>query len=286
MRIVAVTTAFFPDENIINSNWEKISGLVHKYIVVDNSCSYTYSCLDKDPESFEVIYSSNGGVSAGLNIGIRRAIEIGADYVVLFDQDSLADEGLVESLMASSERFGKGAIIAPNVLDINSGIPIHKSFFERGRYAGENHVEVNRTQIAGMLIPVSVFNKVGMFDERYFLNFVDTEWCLRAVNFGFKIYINLKSSLFHDFGAGERRVFFLSFRFGKPFRDYYSARDSLFLMCENHLSKRLKLRLLLSYFWGFSQILFLTEKKRRLGYYLQGSVDFFRGIRGPGRGLA
>lgn len=284
MKIIAVTTAFFPDEKLVLKNWERIERDVSKYIIVDNSESYTYSLL-KSNHNFEIIYRDNGGVSAGLNLGINRAIKMGADYIILFDQDSLSEEGLVAKLLKTPNIDSGRVIVAPNILDNGTGEVVHKSFFKKGKHLKDGYLKVNRTQMSGLLVPKAAFLDSGLMNEGYFLNYVDTEWCLRTYLLGYELLIDTNSFLFHDFGSGEKKILSFSFRYGQPFRGYYNARDALFLMNEQYLSIKLRCRLFLSFLWGLSQILFLDQKKTRIIFYLMGIFDYVKGIRGKGRGI-
>ena len=48
-----------------------------------------------------------------------------------------------------------------------------------------------------MLVRKEVFEKIGLLDERFFLYFEDSDFCLRARKAGFKIYVEPKSVVFH-----------------------------------------------------------------------------------------
>ncbi len=281
MKVFAISTTFFPDEYIILENYKNIKCDIDKYIVVDNSEGYEFKCLSVF-DDFEIIYNKNNGVSGGLNVGIKRAIELGADYVILFDQDSVSQKGLIGKLLEIPGIQDGKTISAPDILDNKTGESIHKKFFMRGKSIGQKLIEVDRTQTSGLLVPSDIFKAVGCFDERYFLNFVDTEWCLRAVSRGCKVIINTDAGLFHDFGEGEKKILSYVFSYGKPFRDYYTSRDSLYLLCVNKNSVGFRVRLAFFFFAGFFQIFFLDKKKLRLKYFITGIWHFLKGIRGKG----
>jgi rhamnosyltransferase len=281
VKIFAISTTFYPNEKVILENLKNISSQIEIYILVDNSETYSFEHLTQS-DKIEIIYNTNNGVSGGLNIGIKRAIELNADYVILFDQDSICEKGMIEKLLQTPNIHSQAVIAAPNILDHRSKESIHKKFFSRGLAIDDRFIEVNRTQTSGLLIPTAIFKSVGLFNEHYFLNFVDTEWCMRASSAGYKIIIDTKSCLFHDFGEGEKAVFFYKFSYGKPFRDYYTARDSLYLLGVKENSYAFRFRLFLFFSAAFFQIFFLDEKALRMNYFFRGISHFFKGIKGKG----
>ena len=57
-----------------------------------------------------------------------------------------------------------------------------------------------------MLIKKEVFDKIGFFDEKFFLNFEDVDFCLRAQKAGFKLVINPQAVILHN--LNEQRSWF------------------------------------------------------------------------------
>jgi len=281
LKVFAVTTTFFPDESLVYKNWKTISNEIEKYIVVNNSQEYLFKLL-VDCDGLEIISNRNVGVSGGLNIGIRRAIELGADFIILFDQDSSAQNGLIRQLLAIPGVLQKQVIVAPNILDQITGAEIHSKFFNLGKTINERYVQVSRTQTSGLLVPVVIFEKVGLFNENYFLDFVDTEWCLRAFSAGYRILIDKVSFLHHEFGEGEMKILWYTYKYGKPFREYYGARDTLYLLSESRGPVGFKLKLLARFFWSLFNILFLDHKILRFSFFGRGIKAYLNGVRGKG----
>ena len=52
-----------------------------------------------------------------------------------------------------------------------------------------------------MLIHKQYFDKVGFFDENYFMYWEDCDWCVRARKKGYKINVEPKSIVFHSDGG-------------------------------------------------------------------------------------
>lgn len=133
----------------------------------------------------------NRGFAKAANLGIKKALAKGADKILLINPDvkitkeqilKLAESGvdIVSPVLKFDRNGGK-------VLDYGG-----KVNFVLGR---TSHNE-NKTGIihfvsgACMLISSAVFQKIGLFDENFFMYFEDVDFCLRAKLAGFKIAVD------------------------------------------------------------------------------------------------
>jgi rhamnosyltransferase len=154
-----------------------------------NEASRKYEC--------EVI--SNGrnlGIAAALNLGVRYAESLGFDWVALFDQDSLVVGSFVASMLNAYEKNGtpeKIAIIAPRYIDRVSSIPWLLTTDRSGN--------ILSSMTSGSLIPVRIFRDCGVFNESFYMDYVDHEFCLRVRSMGFLIVQSEMAILLHSLGA-------------------------------------------------------------------------------------
>ena len=65
--------------------------------------------------------------------------------------------------------------------------------------------EIDYISGCAMMIKRRVFEKIGLFDERYFLYFEDADFCLRAKKAGFKIAVDPKSMVIHKLKEGKKK---------------------------------------------------------------------------------
>src|SRR3712207_4987537 len=74
--------------------WERLTT-----ILVDNGSSdgTTEAVRERFPDAVVIRSEENLGFAEGNNVGIRAALEGGADYVLILNNDTIADEGLVEA---------------------------------------------------------------------------------------------------------------------------------------------------------------------------------------------
>jgi len=138
---------------------------------------------------------------------------------------------------------------------------------------------------SGSMLNVSVWRELGRFDDGLFIDYIDTDFCLRVLKSGRKIAVSGEAILEHRLGARERRVFA-----GKvvrpthhaPFRHYYMARNRV-LMWRRHALDAPHWAAFDFCFAGFNTFrIFLFEHHRweKAKAILRGTWDGFLGKRG------
>jgi len=189
----------------------------------------------------------NLGFARGNNLGIKKALAWGADYLVLLNNDTKVPKKLFVSLAAEAKANKKIGILSPKIY-FEKGYEFHKNRYKKaslGRviwYAGgkidwdnvyTNHRGVDKvdhgqydkfsqTELATgccMLIKSFVFKKVGFLDEKYFLYWEDADFCMRAKSAGIGVFYTPKAYLWHK-NAGGSSV-------GSSLHDYYMTRNRL-----------------------------------------------------------
>ena len=83
---------------------------------------------------------------------------------------------------------------------------------------------------SGSLMPMWIFDRIGLFASDYFIDLVDCEYCLRLRSAGFRIVESPQATLLHKAGSPERKQL-LGFSFGpthhSPIRRYYMSRNRI-----------------------------------------------------------
>lgn len=155
----------------------------------------------------KVIHKPNRGYGAGLNYGLSTAIEDGCQSLILINNDTIVKKDFISQAKKSLKK-NPNSIIGGKIY-YYPGFEYHKNRYkkdQRGKviwYAGgeidwdnvyTNHIgvdEVDRGQydrktktdfITGcvMILDKSVIDKLGFFDEKYFMYFEDADYCQRA----------------------------------------------------------------------------------------------------------
>lgn len=262
-------------------------------VVVDNnSDDQTVEAVKGEFSDVKLIVNSkNLGYTGGNNEGIRYCLEQGADYILILNPDITVDKNLIKELLAVAETK-KSGIVGPKIyfspgseyhrdrykpsdlgkviwwaggkLDWNNVMTVHRGVDEvdSGKY---NQTEKTAT-IPGtaMFIKREVFEKVGLFDDKYFLYFEESDLCQRAIRAGFELWYAPKGLTWHRNAT--------STGIGSTLQDYYTTRNRL-LFGFRYAPLRSKLALL-------RQALMLFAFGRP--WQKQGVIDFFLGRFGQG----
>lgn len=233
-RVCAIIVTYNPEPQLIG-NIAALASQVGEIVIVDNASGA--EGLQFIAEAAEhgrvsvVRNADNLGIAAALNIGVRFALDRGYPWVVTFDQDSTASEGFIAALLSawSACPFHREvALVSPRYLDRDTGMI---SSYASGT-SDKPFEEVVTTMTSGNLVRGEVFASTGLFEESFFMDCVDHEFCLRLRSKGFRIIEARDAVLVHSLGrmtlhsfAGKRFKVFNH----TPLRRYYNARNRMLL---------------------------------------------------------
>lgn len=300
-RVVAVVVAYYPNAEALTALLLALAPQVDHVAVVDNtpvSIATVPALIDQLslPHINLIRLGSNYGIAKALNIGIEWALEVGATHVLLSDQDSLPVADMVQQLLAvmkrlalSGERVG---CVAPAFRDLSTGV-IHKfQVPSRGLFyatcAGDQATpwaEVISSITSGSLIPISIFDEVGLMREDFFIDFVDTEWCFRARYCGYKLYGTSLALMDHRVGGEIFRAWVGSWKSFNGYshdRLYYQYRNVFFIIRGNTISSAWKLRFILTWLSNiYVYVFFAPNRFINFKAILKGLCHGIRGFSGP-----
>ena len=184
----------------------------------------------------------NLGFAEGNNVGMRRALELGAAYVLVLNNDVEVDPAFVSALVEEAGRRPDAGALCSKILYADPSDLIWfagASFDPRSGYNGRQRgyrekddgrfdevVETDRACGAAMLVPREVLEKVGVFDPELFFYSEDTDWSLRAHEAGYRHYVVPASKLWH-------KVSVTSGGENSPTTLYYGIRNTI-AVCERH----------------------------------------------------
>lgn len=288
MFIYSVVVAYHPDIESLVSLCEKlVVGGAH-VVVVDNSYpSQVEKPLSRLQRCQVVALSENTGIACAQNIGLKHALEAGADMVAFFDQDSCVDaEGLAK--LVGHLKPGVSGVVAPVCINIESGAEIPTHAF--GRFGN-----IREVYSLGALAPVSTdivissgtvatavtFRAVGEMAEEFFIDFVDIDWCIRCRRHGISIRVVPDVIMAHK--IGEKDVTLGGYRtvIHSPARSYYKLRNAFLLFGKSHIPFVFSLRQLASaLLHATMQLLIVEEKGPFMKSFFTAIVDGIMGVSG------
>lgn len=177
----------------------------------------------------------NYGIAKGNNIGIQYCIDNSIDYTLLMNNDVELDKRLLTLLM---EQVNENTVVVPKIyfyepndmlwfaggnMNWNRRMAEHYGLHE---YESEQYNEIKEITYSPtccMLIPTSLFKKIGLMDETVFMYWDDTDLCARMIDAGYKIIYEPNAIMWHKVssssGGEDSRL-----------QIYYSTRNKLYFM--------------------------------------------------------
>lgn len=283
----------------LESTLRSIIGHVGMVVVVDNDSRPEIrdwlQSLTAGTDCTLLLNEKNLGVAAGLNQGIRFVEDRGYAWVLMLDQDSKPATDMVEELCQGYTRLinpDETAILAPRIIDASTGreAPFLTRtwgiFFRRVPCSTAVIDDITTAITSGALLRLAAFNDLDGYREDFFIDYVDTEFCLRLQDHGWKLAGICTAALRHQ--LGERTVT----RFGpiaiypthhSPLRWYTIGRNRIQLLKTYavRFPHWLAYELVASIFITLRML--LTEKERiaKMRMLLRGTRDSLRGRMGP-----
>jgi GT2 family glycosyltransferase len=222
---------------------------VQRVIVLDNASKdgSIPAIHHRFPDAQVIELEQNLGYAGNNNVGIQAALDAGADWVLVLNEDTILAPDCITRLVEVGEREVQTGIVGPMVYHHNEPSVIQSAGGEMNATWDAWHIAQNEVDhgeyrephavdwISGCAIMVrrTVIEQVGMLDERFFYYWEETEWCLRARRAGWKILHVPQAHLWHK---GVQR----DYRPG-PNVTYYSTRNRLLILSKHHAPVQVQL---------------------------------------------
>lgn len=183
------------------------------------------------PDIPVICHHQNLGFAGGVNPAIRHALEEGADAVMLLNNDATLSPDALRRMVQTLERYPQIGILSAAVVradrpEILAGVGAVVGRYWTTPIAWNEHVTSLSPDVpisiptafgCALLIRRAVFERIGLFDERYFFYYEDTDFCLRARAAGFEIAYLPGAMVYHAVSSSTRGIAGL--------REFYMARS-------------------------------------------------------------
>lgn len=234
-NICTVIIIHYPDKGFFD-RFKAIVNQVGGIIIVDNrSDSSTISTLrslaSTNFKTGLILNDNNLGIAAALNQGCRRAKELGYQWVLTLDQDTSVKDDMVETLIHIYRNYNKNqkiAVIGSNFVNESSektwcnSLPINSLF-----------VEKDFVITSGSLHSLTAFMAIGPFQEDFFIDEVDIEYCFRARSKGYQILMSTYPLIKQSIGNATAHHFLWRTMWTNncpPLRWYYKIRNHILVI--------------------------------------------------------
>lgn len=223
---------------------QKLAGVHCSVVLVDNASEQDPlpALQPLFPECHFLRNAVNQGWAGGNNTGIRYALDRGADYVILLNNDTVVSPDLARRLIDAAGSQPRLGIIGPVIrfLEGEQDVMTDGCVFNRPEQPGflqrkpvplttDGPPEVTEVDIVNgccMMVAAPVFKRIGLIDERFFLVHEESDLCLRARQAGFACGVVSEALVWHKGSSSFKRT-------GKGLQRYYDARN-LWLLLGKH----------------------------------------------------
>lgn len=209
---------------------------LHIVIVDNGSKDDSVSAIRQQyPDYFLIETGENLGFAEGNNVGIRYALNQGAEYILLLNNDTVADPLMVRAFLASMQSDPKIGILGAKTYLFDE-----RSTFDH--FGGNWNAKTGQFDLVGLrqkddgksweamhtidyacgcalFVKREVFEQIGLLESRFFLVWEDADFCFRARNAGFSIMTCPQAKMWHKVSA--------SFVGGKTHTSYFWWRNRL-----------------------------------------------------------
>jgi rhamnosyltransferase len=283
-KVFGIIVTYKPNMEILEKCVESLVTQLNKLIIVDNTpgkCKLLER-FEKISNADYIYLNDNYGIAYAQNVGIKRALEEGADFILISDQDTIFPSDYIEKMLECFQE-DKVAAAGPLYLDmvaqkvqpfVKKGlIGFKKIYFINGKH------EVFQLIASGMIINAKYLPYIGLMNESLFIDWVDLEWCWRAVKKGYRIIGNADVIIKHRLGNTSKSILYRSINLRNPLRHYYITRNAFYLaLRSNSLNFLHKLTL---FFKSFRYIAgFTLFSKPRFLNFIYTFKGFYHGIIG------
>jgi len=248
------------------------------------------------PVAEVIANKDNLGFARANNIGIEHALQQGADYILLLNNDTLVDKRLLTELVAVGESDPKIGMLAPKIYYHGGGrcpqpcpelrrraaeggrlwsagaqwrrFPPRVTIIGFGREDGPAYSfqrEVDYATGCAMLVKREVFERAGMFDPAFFMYHEDYDFSARVRRGGYRIVYVPQAVMWHKVSASTGEE--------SPLKWYYLGKYIAPFYLKNCRPPRLSLALFVLWVLARETV---KGNARYLGSYLRGLRDGWR----------
>jgi GT2 family glycosyltransferase len=228
---------------------------------------------------------ANSGFAAVNNVGMRRALADGCDWVLLLNNDTVVAPDFLETLLretpARAVSCPKMLFLDPpdeiwfagGELDRATGKVKHLGGHEKDGPAFAEKKQVSFITFCCVLLPRQVVEEVGFLDETLFMYCEDVDYCIRLADAGVPLWFLPDARIWHKAGGSA----------GGMLSVYYITRNTLYLTCKGKSALQIRARtlpVLISGAARYALTKLLGRKKGRSYGAFRGALDFWRGRMG------
>src|SRR5471032_1948027 len=242
--LIGIVTVLYNADEVLPDFFASLAvqvGVKLKLYVIDNGTKDTGSVLSRELAAqcqidVEIVFNNeNVGVARGNNQGIEMALADGCDYVLLANNDTeFLDPLAIATLLRRTEAADALASVPKIIFHGTKRIWYAGGWFarlkatsphvgydeeDRGQFDKESFTEYAPTCF--MLLHKSVFDRVGLMDEKYFVYYDDCDFVWRMGDAGIRLLYVTTSHITHKVAVSTGGT-------NSTFTLYYTTRNRVY----------------------------------------------------------
>jgi GT2 family glycosyltransferase len=291
---------------LVWNNWSNIEDCLQSLSVANQNYAFDILLIDngskinrfdalrnKYPNVKYLVLPENLGFAGGNNVGIKKAIEAGYDYVMLLNDDTVVHPLAVGEMMKGFASPKVGAVV-PKIyffekkhkrdvlwgagVSLNIGLALPRALGYRKVDDGAYDTPTNNVYASGCAIaaPSKIFAQIGLLDEDFFHFFEDVEWSWRVRQGGFSINYVPSAIVWHKEGHSLGGAL-------SPAANYFNVRNRFILI--KKMNSKVWPKQVLFHLFCCGKIIYNCLRIRSLKGVLAvfwGLIDAARGVTGYG----
>lgn len=289
LPVGGVIVAYYPDPHEFAHVVKSVLRQVDFLVIVNNSESPLSELKQEDFTDNNVHQLSiienveNLGIASALNLGLELLKQCGCYYFLLLDHDSVIPDGMVAKLTATYQLMSQTQqVAAVGPAYFNARLNKFAPFIKFGNWSLEKIAVPHKPAIvethflisSGSIISLDALNQIGAMEEDLFIDYVDTEWCLRAISKGYHLYGVSDVVMEHSLGDKPLILFGRSFPMHSPLRHYYLVRNAITLTKRKYIPINWRIVIFIRMFRSFIfYSIFPTNRFSHLTKMFKGVID-------------
>ena len=283
--IILINYNGFKDTVECIQSLKRISYTNYRILVVDN-------CSPKQPDKEDIEYIKensiwidgkyNRGFSGGNNLGMKYALEHGADYILLLNNDTTVEPDFLKLLVETAGSRPDAGLICGKILyytdpdriwfaggsfNERTAMPCHHLNDEINKDNSDRVEEITFATGCLWLLPKNTIKKIGFMDEEFFMYSEDDDYSCRIINAGMKILYRNNVVIYHKVGRSSGGL--------SKSAQYYMVRNGLYIIKKYASDKT---------YAYIKRMVFYTKRVIKKNYMLSavvgGTIGFLTGEKG------
>lgn len=222
-----VIVTYNPDNRLCDS-MNVIENIFNNIVIVDNNSSFDVKLLINNNGYHFIKNNENLGIALALNIGAEYAINNGAKWLLMLDQDTIPRADILSVFNSIYSNYPHKEKIGQIGVSFNPNKSTKRIYYN-----------VTSLITSGTLLSLDVYKIIGTFRNDFFIDSVDFEYSLRIKKKGFVNLLSPEVAIDHCLGdKKEKKWFFFVMKSTNhpPQRRYYMARNHAIISFKYFLS--------------------------------------------------